>query len=184
MKPVRRDEILDYVTWSERRAEALPAILAIKRPRRVQVGELTFLFENHETVRYQIQEMVRVEQIVREADIQHEIDTYNELLGGPGGLGCALLIEIDDPAERARRLAELRGLPARLYLRFADGSRVFARFDARQIGEERLSSVQYLQFDAGGRVPVAIGADHPALTAERELDPEQRAALAADLQAD
>lgn len=184
MKPVKRSEILDYVTWTEQRPEALPAILAAKKLRRIHVGGvLTFLFENHDTIRYQIQEMVRVEQMVKEADIQHEVDTYNEVLGDEGGFGCALLIEIDDPEERARRLAALLGLPEHLYLRFADGSRAYASFDARQIGEDRLSSVQYLKFDAKGKVPVAIGSDHPELIAEHELTSEQADALAADLSA-
>ena len=182
MRPGQREEILDYVTWGEQREQALPAILAAKQLRRIHVGdELTFLFENHDTVRYQIQEMVRVERMVKEADIQHEISTYNEMLGADGGFGCALLIEIDDPEVRSRRLAELVGLPSKLYLRFEDGSRVYASFDARQVGDDRLSSVQYLRFDAGGRVPVAVGADHPALQAEAELTAEQREAFAADL---
>ena len=85
MKPVLREELLDYVTYAERRDEIRARVLELKRPRRVHVGdELTFLFENRETVRYQVQEMMRVERIVREADILHELQTYNELLGGPG----------------------------------------------------------------------------------------------------
>jgi len=182
MRPVERREILDYVTWSERKPEVLPAILAAKKVRRLHVGEvLTFLFENHETIRYQIQEMVRVEKMVKEADIQHEIETYNEVLGPEGGFGCALLIEIDDPGQRSIKLRALRGLPEHLYLRFEDGSKVYATYDTRQVGEDRLSSVQYLKFDAGGRVPVAIGSDHSELEAEYELTGEERNALAADL---
>jgi len=182
MKPVAREEILDYVTWGEQKPEALPAILAAKKLRRIHVGGvLTFLFENHDTIRYQIQEMVRVERMVKEADIQHEVDTYNEVLGTEGGFGCALLIEIDDPEERSLKLRELKGLPEHLYLRFEDGERAYASFDERQVGEDRLSSVQYLQFAAKGRVPVAVGSDHPGLMAEYALTAEQREALASDL---
>lgn len=182
MKPVAREEIIDYVTWNEEKPQALPAILAAKKLRRIHVGGvLTFLFENHDTIRYQIQEMVRVEKMVKEADIQHEVDTYNEVLGTDGGFGCALLIEIDDPEERSVKLRQLKGLPKHLYLRFADGERVYATFDERQVGEDRLSSVQYLQFAAGGKAPVAVGSDHPELMAEYELTAEQREALAADL---
>ena len=87
---VRRDEILDYVTYGERRTEIREAAMAAKELRRVIVGDvLTFLFENHETVRYQVLEMVRTERLVRESDIQHELHTYNELLGAAGRLGCA-----------------------------------------------------------------------------------------------
>lgn len=183
MRAVRREEILDFVTYGEQRDEARRRILDMKRPRRIHVGDnLTFLFENHDTIRYQIQEMVLAEKIVKEAEIGHEIETYNEVGGGPGELGCALLIEIDDPAERQVKLQRWLDLPNHLYARLADGRRVPATYDERQVGDTRLSSVQYLKFATGGEVPVAIGADHPDLTAEAVLSKEQRAALEADLQ--
>ena len=181
---VQREELVDYVTYERQvRSEILPTVLAAKAKRRIHLGDhLTFLFENDLTIRYQIQEMMRVEQIVREADIQHEIDTYNELLGGPGELGCTLLIEIATPEERAEKLRAWLGLPEYLYLEVEGGERVKASYDARQIGTERLSSVQYLKFDTKGRSPVALGVDHPALKARTELSAAQRAALTADLE--
>ncbi len=182
MRPVVREEILDLTAYEKARPDIRQRLLAVKAPRRVHLGPaLTFLFENRDTVRYQVQEMVRAERMVRDEEIAHELETYNELLGRPGELGAALLIEIDDPAERAVRLREWMGLPGSLYVRTAAGRKVKATFDPRQVGEERLSSVQYLKFDTGGEVPVAIGAEHPRLTAEVELTPEQREALAADL---
>jgi hypothetical protein len=76
VKPIAREEILDWQTWSDARADALPAILEAKRSRRVHVGEnLTFLFENRDTLRYQVHEMLRTEQIVKEADVLHELQT-------------------------------------------------------------------------------------------------------------
>ena len=82
MRPVKREEILDYITYTEKRSELQSSVLKQKEPRRIHLGEyLTFLFENTDTVRYQIQEMMKAEQIVKEEAIQHEIDTYNELLG-------------------------------------------------------------------------------------------------------
>ncbi|HET8724914.1 MAG TPA: DUF3501 family protein [Anaeromyxobacteraceae bacterium] len=182
MKPVTREEILDLTAYEKARPTIREQLLAVKAPRRVHLGDaLTFLFENRDTVRYQVQEMVRAERMVREEEIEHELETYNELLGKPGELGAALLIEIDDPAVRAVRLREWMGLPERLYVRTASGRTVRATYDPRQVGEERLSSVQYLKFDTGGEVPVAVGVDHPRLTAEVELTPEQRRALEADL---
>ena len=179
---VLRREIVDYVTYEERRAALRPAALAAKAARRITVAEvLTFLFESHATVLYQVQEMMRAEKIVREADIQHELDTYNELLGGPGELGCSLLIAIDDPEERQRRLSEWLALPRHLYVELADGRRVRATWDPRQVGDDRLSSVQYLKFPVGRGTPVAVGVDHPGLTGRTELTSDQRAALAADL---
>src|SRR5262245_26599066 len=101
MRKVQRTDILDYETYGEQRDELRRVAMAEKDRRRVHVGEsLTFLFENTATMRYQILEMVRAERIVKEKDIQHEIDTYNEVLGGEGELGATLLIEIDDRAER------------------------------------------------------------------------------------
>jgi hypothetical protein len=182
VRPVTREELLDYQTYGDRRDRIRAEILPIKARRRIRVGpHLMVLFENRDTVRYQIQEMMRAEQIVREDAIRHELATYNELLGGPGELGATLLVEVEDPAERALRLAEWRNLPGRLYLRFADGSQAFARFDPRQIDEQVLSSVQFLTFACGGQIPVAVGTDFPPLAAETRLTDEQRHALAEDL---
>ena len=183
--PVRRAEILDFETYGDERPRIRARAMAAKDRRRIPVGDcLTFLFENHETIRYQVLEMVRVERMVRESDIEHELRTYNELLGGPGEIGATLLIEIPDPAERDRRLRRLRGLVEHLYLRLEDGRRALATFDPRQVGEDRLSSVQYLRFDTGGETPVAVGCDHPDLAGETALTGDQRAALREDLAED
>ncbi|MBK9519196.1 MAG: DUF3501 family protein [Anaeromyxobacter sp.] len=184
MRHVTREEILPLEAYERARPEIRPAIIEAKKPRRIHVGpNLTLLFENTATIRYQVQEMVKAERMTREADIRHELETYNELLGGPGELGATLLIEITDPAERDDKLGRWRGLEAHLYLALENGTRVRATYDARQVSEERLSSVQYLKFDVKGQVPVAAGADLPALTLEVALTPEQRAALRQDLAA-
>lgn len=182
MRPVSREEILDYVTYDAQRASTRAEVLALKEPRRIHVGEhLTLLFENTETMRYQIQEMMRIERIVKEADIQHEIDTYNAVLGGPGELGATLLIEIDDPELRDVKLREWLELPQHLYARLDDGTQVYCSFDPKQVGDERLSAVQYVKFDTGGAPVVALGSDLPALAIEEMLTAAQGAALRADL---
>jgi chromosome condensin MukBEF ATPase and DNA-binding subunit MukB len=184
MKTVERSEILDYVTYEEQRAEIRASAMRAKDARRVHVGShLTFLFENHETIRYQVLEMTRAERMVKEADIRHELETYNELLGQGGDLGCTLLIEIADPAERAEKLSRWMSLVARLYARLEDGTKARPTYDMRQVGDQRLSSVQYLKFPVGGRAPVAIGCDHadPSARGETELSAEQREALRQDL---
>ena len=182
MQRVRREEILDFETYSDARDAERERMFELKRPRRIHVGEhLTFLFENADTMRYQIHEMIRAERIVREAAIQHEIDTYNGLLGGPGELACTLLIEIEEAAERDAKLVRWLKLPGTIYLRTRDGRQVFARYDAEQVGEERLSSVQYLTFPLEGSPPLAIGVGLDELRGEVELSEEQRAALAEDL---
>jgi hypothetical protein len=174
MRPVKREEILDYITYTEKRSELQSSVLKQKEPRRIHLGEyLTFLFENTDTVRYQIQEMMKAEQIVKEEAIQHEIDTYNELLG--------LLIEIADANERPQKLKDWLGLQEKVYLTLDSGERIYAEWDKRQIDEEKLSSVQYLKFNTSGNAPKAIGVDHPGLQDEAELSDKQREALTEDL---
>ncbi len=185
MKPVERAEILDYVTYGEQREEIRAAALGAKSVRRILVGEhFTFLFENRDTVRYQVQEMMRVEKIVKEEDIQHELDTYNELLHPAGTVGCTLLIGIDDQAERDVKLREWIGLNDHIYAKTADGTRVTPTWDPRQVGDTRLSSVQYLTFALGNEAPVAFGIGMPGIELETELSESQRDALHRDLSAD
>jgi len=184
MKPVERSEIVDYQTYAELRDDIRRTVMAEKQSRRIHVGpHLTFLFETHATIRYQVQEMMRAEQIVKEAEIEHEIRTYNELLGGPGELGCTLLIELDDPAMRAVKLERWLDLPKHVYAKLEDQTLVRPTHDRRQVGEARLSSVQYLKLAVGAAAPVALGCDHadPEVRHEVVLTEAQRSALQHDL---
>ena len=182
MKRVSRDEVRTPSEYAAVRDEFRSAVLAQKEKRRIHVGShLTFLFENHDTVLYQIQEMIRAENLTREPDIHHEMETYNELLGEKGELGCTLLVEIDDPAKRAELLTRWKGLPETLYLETQNGTRVPAQFDPRQVGGTRISSVHYLKFRLGDQVPARVGCSHPDIDAEAALNAEQIAALCQDL---
>jgi hypothetical protein len=182
MRPVNRKEVRGAAEYAAIRDEFRRSVLAQKDRRRIHLGSyLTFLFENHDTVLYQIQEMIRTENLTREADIQHELETYNELLGDRGELGCTLMIEIDDPAKRAELLTRWKGLPETLYVETQSGVRVPAQFDPRQVGETRISSVHYLKFRLGDQVPAKVGCSHPEIAAETALTPEQIAALCQDL---
>ena len=182
MKRVVRQEVRTPAEYAAIRDEFRRSVLVQKDLRRIHVGPyLTFLFENHATVLYQIQEMVRAESLTREADIQHEMETYNELLGDKGELGCTLLIEIDDPVKRAELLTRWKGLPETLFIETQSGARIPAQFDSRQVGESRISSVHYLKFRLGDRVPAKVGCAHPEVAAETALTPQQIAALCQDL---
>src|SRR5262245_59689164 len=184
MKRVMRQEVRLPSEYAAIRDEFRRGVLAQKEKRRIHVGDyLTFLFENHDSVLYQIQEMIRAENMTREADIHHEMDTYNELLGDKGELGCTLLLEIDDPAKRAELLVRWKGLPETLYLETQSGVRVPAQFDSRQVGETRISSVHYLKFRVGDQVPSKVGCSHPDIAAETVLTAEQTVALCQDLMA-
>ncbi len=185
MTPLSREAVVDLETYAAERDRFRPVVLAARRLRTVQVGRyLIFQFENRLTVRYQVQEMLRVERITSEAEIRHELETYNDILGGEGELGCTLLIGIDDPGLRDVLLARWLDLPGSFYLRTASGRVVRPRWDANQVGEDRLSSVQFLKFDTGGELPVALGCDHPdpEVNGETSLPEATREALAADLE--
>jgi len=180
---VRRDDLVDWQTYSDNRDVIRASAMETKKPRRIHLGEhLTFLFENRETITYQIQEIMRAEQIAKEASIRLELDTYNAMLGGPGQLGCALLVEIEDEAERRPLLEAWLGLQECLYAELACGGRIRAEYDSSQVGRGRISAVQYLKFTLP-EAPVRLGSDFPVLELSVGLDSEMRTALSADLAA-
>ena len=182
MPKVQRTEILDFLTYGEQRDRIRAEAMAAKALRRVHLGKyLTLLFENRTTIRYQILEMMRAEQIVKESQIQHELDTYNAVLGDDGELGCTLLIEISDEAERAILLRRWRELPGHIFMTFTDGTRESAKFDAEQMSDEKLSSVQFLKFVVGNRTPLGLMTDLPELETDTFISPDTQAALLADL---
>ena len=182
MTKVQRHEVLSKGDYDVARNLIREQVMKQKELRRVHLGDyLTFLFENHDTVLYQIQEMIRAENHLGDREIQHEIDTYNELVGAKGELGCTLLIEIESPEKRDVLLSQWLDLPSRLYIKTQSGKRIPAQFDPRQIGERRISSVHYLKFALGDQVPSHLGSSHPGYELEVELRPEQVTALLKDL---
>jgi hypothetical protein len=187
MQPVDISEIKNIADYEIERETLRPRVLALKERRRIRLGDhLTFLFENRETVRYQIQEMMRIERIVRPHDIAHEIATYNELIPAPGGLCASLLIEYETPAERDVKLRELLGLERHLWIEVSGAGRTPAIFDERQIATDRISSVQYLKFrltDAQQKnwmQGASLVSDHPHYPASRPLSAAELAELEAD----
>ena len=180
---VNRSEIIDYQTYEDDRAEIRREVFEIKKHRRIHLGEnLTFLFENHETIRYQILEIMRAEKIARESAIQEELTTYNNFLGKSGELACVLLIEIEAESDRKPLLESWMGLEKCIYLLDHKGNKIFAQYDPTQVGDRRLSAVQYLKFVIE-EPPTALGCTFDELAGEIELSKEQRTALAEDLAA-
>ena len=178
---VKRSEIFDYQTYEENRLDTKSKIFEIKKHRRVHLGEnLTFLFENHETIKYQIQEIMRVEKIVKESAILEELNTYNSFLGNSGELACVLLIEIEEESDRKPLLENWMGMEKCIYILDEVGNKIFAEHDPTQVGDRRLSAVQYLKFVIK-EPPIAIGCTFDELAGETELTKEQRNALAEDL---
>jgi hypothetical protein len=190
MKPVDISEIRSLPDYERERDDFRKHILAIKAPRRVIVGDnLTFLFENRDTVRYQVQEMLRVERITEPAAIAHEVATYNELVPGRDELRATLLIEFEDAAERAVMLRALVGLESHVKLEIDGCDPCAAVFDERQMSPDKISSVHYIRFPLGkeraaalrGGAAAEVVTDHPRLSARTALSAVQRAALADDL---
>lgn len=184
MKPVERKDICSPEEYAKIRPEFRARVMAIKDRRRVSVGPyLTFLFENRDTVIYQVQEMVRAEKIHDERAVQHEIDTYNQLLPGDDELKATLLIEFDDPVVRAVKLKELLGLERHVSLVFGENT-VQALFDEEQMDSRRLSSVQYVCFPLAKAAPafataklVELVTTHPGCSFRQALSGDQLAAL-------
>ncbi len=190
MKPVARDELLELGAYEQVRERFRARILAEKRSRYVPLGSnMTLLFENHDTVLFQIQEMLRTERITQEGAIAHEIATYNELVPGPGELSATVFIEYPNAADRERMMVQLVGVEDKFFLSI-DGVRARLVPDTRGTDPSRTMAVHYVKFvigEAGERAlsrsdaSVAVGVEHPDYRAEVALTNETLASLRADL---
>lgn len=146
MKPVERNEILGLADYETIRDRFRARVIDEKRIRRVHVGDhVTALFENHDTVLLQIQEMLRTERITREPAILHEIETYNQLVPRRGELSATVMIEFADATERDEFLAKARGFERHVAL-VVDGETCAATWDPTRELEDRASAVHYLKF--------------------------------------
>ena len=191
MAKIARDSLLTLEAYAKQRAEFRAKAIAHKRARTVHLGEhVTLLFEDETTIRYQVQEMLRIEKTFEEAGIQGELDAYNPLIPDGSNLKATMLVEYEDEAERRDALARLRGIEDGVWLQVGAEARVtpIADEDLDRETEDKTSSVHFLRFELtpamiaawkGGAV-VAMGVDHPAYHAQIELSPAQREALAAD----
>jgi hypothetical protein len=188
------EEILERDRYEAVRAEYRARVIALKRDRRVGVGELvTLVFENRETLRFQVQEMLRVEGIDSADAIRAELDVYNPLMPREGELSATLFIEITESDHIKPELDRLIGIDAHVALVLGEvpgETRVYAQFDTRQLDADRISAVQYLRFRldslAAGllrdpSVRARLRIDHPRYQAEAEVSGPLRAQLLADL---
>jgi hypothetical protein len=192
LKRLTIEEILPLADYERVRERLRPLFIHEKERRRLHVGShLTFIFENVQTAWYQIEEMIRAEKMTERDAIQHEIDTYNELIPAAGELAATLLIEYAEPRERDAALARLIGLERHLWLKLGE-KKIAARFDDRQMSAERISAVQFVRFsldgvdaarllELAGKRDVAVEADHPSLAARGEIGGLLAASLAEDL---
>ena len=170
MKPVERSEILDLGTYEEVREHFRRRVIEEKRIRRVPLGDnMTVLFENHDTVLFQIQEMLRTERITREDAIPHEIETYNELIPGRTSSRRRCSSSIPMPPSASGCSSRSRGSKTSFYLEVGK-TRVEVAGDTRNERTDRTLAVHYVKFLLGeelaravaeGSASLAVGVDHP-----------------------
>ena len=195
MRPVSFDELLPREQFIQARPALVQTLVRVKANRRVVLGDhLTLLFENRETVRWQVQEMCRVENIVKPEAMQSELDAYNPLLPRADELSATLLIEFPDEAERKEMLVRLSGLHKHLRLELSGVAPCLAQFEeGREREDGKLSSVQFIRFSLSPEQRVAffdlsrparLVVDHPVYSAVTTLDGGQRGAMIEDLLAD
>jgi Protein of unknown function (DUF3501) len=196
MKPIERNEVLGIAEYEVIRDRFRARVIEEKKRRRVALGpKATCVFENRDSVLLQIQEMLRTERITREAAIQHEIETYNQLVPGAGELSVTIMIEIPEKEEREAFLVAARGFEKHVVL--AVGSeRMRAVGERVGAGDERTTAVHYLKFPLTARAAAALrGAtspdttiahvevevDHPAYAVRVPLPAETIVSLGEDL---
>ncbi len=193
MTPLSAADIPAPGVFDAIRDELRARVIAHKAPRRIAIGDrITLLFEDRETLRWQILEMCRVERIRDAAGVAAEIAVYNELIPGPRELSATMFIEITESANIRRELDRLIGIDECIWLAIG-ARRLKAQFDTRQLEEDRISAVHYLRFSltaddvaafADTATPVALRAEHAAHQAEALLTPAARASLLVDLTRD
>jgi hypothetical protein len=193
MAKLTLDDIADLRAYERERETFRTEVINLKRRRRVGVGEhVTLVFENSTTIRFQIQEMARVEKLLSDEAIQTELRVYNPLVPEPGQLRATLFVELTTEADLRTWLPRLVGIEAALGLRLSDGGFVRCAVDPEHekqlTREEVTASVHYIGWDltpdeverfAAG--PVSLEIDHPEYTFTAALSPETHAELLADL---
>ncbi|MFN8820650.1 MAG: DUF3501 family protein [Betaproteobacteria bacterium] len=189
---ISRDSLLTLEAYARQRKEFRARVLEHKKNRKLHLGEhVTLIFEDELTIRYQIQEMLRIEKTFEEAGIQDELEAYNPLVPDGANLKATMMIEYNDPAVRKRELAKLKGVEDRVYLQVDGHARVYAIADEdlERENDEKTSSVHFLRFefspamiaDFKGGAAIAAGVDHAHYPVRiDEIAPAVQVALARD----
>ncbi len=193
MAHIAPDSLLTLEAYARARGDFRAKVIAHKKHRTVPLGDhVTLLFEDELTIRYQIQEMLRIERIFEADGIRDELDTYNPLIPDGRNWKATMLIEYPDAAERQHMLGALKGIENRVWVQAAGCERVYAIADedlARE-NDEKTSAVHFLRFELtppiiGALVAgaaLAIGVDHPLYVAAIDsVSSEVRTSLLQDL---
>ena len=191
MKKVRLEDILGFAAYEKVRQELRQDIIEKKKTRRVAVGDkVSMVFENRDTVIFQIQEMLRAEKIADLDKIREEIEVYNELIPNSGELSATMFIEIEDQDHLRDDLLKFLGIDKAVSLKIGPHV-VPARFEEGHSKEDKISAVQYVRFpfDAAAQAAFVSGEkarlviDHSNYRVEVTLAPEVQKSLAKDLAA-
>ncbi|MDP1787091.1 MAG: DUF3501 family protein [Nitrosomonas sp.] len=193
MTPITRDNLLTLEAYAKIRKDFRAQVMAHKKTRKIALGEnITLIFEDELTVRYQIQEMLHVERIFQEEEIVHELETYTPLIPDGNNWKATMMIEYPDPTVRAAKLATMVGIEDKVLVKISGHTPVYAIADEDLEREtsEKTSSVHFLRFELTPEMiqslqqgaPLSMGVDHPAYQATIDaVDPNIRASLVNDL---
>jgi hypothetical protein len=193
MPNITRDSLMTLEVYSKARKEFRARVMEHKKHRMVHLGDhVTLIFEDELTIRYQIQEMLRVERIFDEDGIQAELEAYNPLIPDGANWKATMMIEYPDVAERQRMLAKLIGIEGRVWVEVAGHARVdaIADEDLERQSESKTASVHFLRFELDapmvralkGGASLAVGVDHAQYRAVvAPVDSATRLSLSNDL---
>lgn len=192
MRLLTRDDLIPLADYDRQRDAFRARIISLKQRRRISVGpSVTLVFENRDTLRFQIQEMARAESISDPEKLQNELDVYNQLLPSSGELSATLLIEITEEAKIKERLDSFMGLDrGETVAIVAGGERAYARFEGGHSHETKISAVHFIRFTpsmgmreafADLRQPVTLEVHHGAYHAEVAVPGSMREEWLADL---
>ncbi len=192
MKPLKTDDLISIEEYDRQRASFRASIIALKQRRRISVGPLiTLVFENRDTLRFQVQEMIRAESIVDPVKVQEELDVYNALLPDPDELSATLLIEITEEARIKDKLDQFMGLDhGNKVSIIADGEAAFGEFEGGRSHETKISAVHFVRFRPTASMkrtftdltrPVKIRVDHGGYQQEVSVPGTMREEWLADL---
>jgi hypothetical protein len=192
MPQIAPDSLLPLEVYARERNAYRARVIAHKKLRTVHVGDhVTLIFEDELTIRYQVQEMLRIERIFEEAGIRGELDAYNPLIPDGANWKATMLIEYPEAEERRRRLAELKGIEDRTWVEVEGFAHVYAIADEdmERENEEKTSAVHFVRFELDRAMRdalkqgagLAVGVDHPNYRSSVAVAPEVRQSLAGDL---
>jgi hypothetical protein len=192
MPQIAPDSLLSLEAYARERDAYRSRVIAHKKLRTLHVGEhVTLIFEDEQTIRYQVQEMLRIERIFEEAGIRGELESYNPLIPDGGNLKATMLLEYPDPEDRRVKLAGLKGVEDATWLQVDGHSKVdaIADEDLERENDEKTSAVHFLRFEFDAPMRAAlkrgagltVGVTHPNYTASVQVSPDMLRSLAGDL---